>query len=182
MSWNKVFENAVKGEGSMRYVKRAWELRFTRSITGWVLHSARRPHKAWLPPSGLPIQVLEYACSDSRGIIRDDEARDAIEREATPYKLEHRHSAEIVFPVKAKDPPTLDWDSAEYVGDGRDGVYIGAVRSGSRWWSLATVDSESGSFTETLAAEYGYRSRRAAITAARDAALMWCGINGVEHE
>jgi hypothetical protein len=76
-------------------------------------------------------------------------------------------------------PPMLDWDEASYVGDGNDGVYYGAMFQNGSWWALATVDSNTGGFTDTLTAERGYRSERAALAAARDAALEWCHVNRV---
>jgi hypothetical protein len=81
--------------------------------------------------------------------------------------------------------PTLEWDDpgTRYLGDENDGVFYGVwQQSQTRWWALATVDSNTGGFTDTLAADYGYRSEKAAMRAARDAALEWLHFNNVEYD
>lgn len=116
-----------------------------------------------------------------RGLITDEGALEVL-RGKSGDRYEFTVTESIPNPppqAKYGEPPELDLDDAAYIGDGNDGVYFSAIHKGNTWWALATVDSDTGHFIDTLVSEGGHRSEKAALTAAKDAALEWCTTNNV---
>lgn len=178
-----------------------WTVRLRRSLVGLVVVSVR-PEKGRTIHSDLPSHVMLALAAEkqaNRGawFVTDPVAIAILtgptERPGAGLDLPRILSVRCGEPgewvvkieihklttVKREPtPPTLDWDAAHYEGDGEDGVYYAAVRCGRWWWALATVDSNTGGFTQSLAAER-YTTRPEAFRAARGAALEWCHNNEV---
>lgn len=188
-----------------------WRVRFQPSAVGMVFHSAKKlPHGRVLTGRKIPPHVAEQVgatlSAGARQLVLDPDIASVVQgAKPLPVEWVTRSPPRIVCllrparyrpglvvelaklrrPRRRPHPPApdLDWDDAHYLGDGEDGVYFAAVQaSASRWWAMADVDSNTGGFTDSLVREYGYRSRRAALQAARDAAMEWLDHNGVEHE
>jgi hypothetical protein len=163
-----------------------WTAKLQRTLSGFALVAAKRGTATYKKGAQIPQYVREYFLADQRGLINDKAARHVLEK-----KSKGAHSFTVTEQIPETEsaargqakygvPPRLDWDTAAYMGSDRDGVYYGAMQKGGTWWALATVDSETGSFTEALVAEGGYPSKKAALTAAKDAAYEWCRTNRVE--
>lgn len=165
-----------------------WTLTFQKSILGWMLVKARRRGRGVMIGIAIPRHVREWALAEKSLVVRD---KGAIEVVTLAAKGGDRAcmEANVSAPSPFNGPvaPHLDWDSSEtfYLGDENDGVYYGArqdEKHPSRWWALSTVDSNTGGFVDTLSNDYGYRSRSAALRAAKDAAYEWCCANEIKIE
>jgi len=176
----------------METMESQWTAKIQRSISGFALQGVKKGHGNYLKGAKIPQYVRDYFLADARGLITDTEDVKHYEKLAKG-RLNFTVTESILMPdahassyskqqAKYGKPPRLDWDHADYAGDEQNGVYYGAMKSGRTWWALATVDSDTGGFTETLAAEGGYKTEKAAHIAARDAALDWCHDNDVEVE
>lgn len=164
-----------------------WTAKIQRSISGFALQAAKRGSGSYKRGSQIPTYVREYFFADARGLITDGAAIAALNEKSkgahsftVTAQIPETESAYSRTQAKYGPPPHLDWDDAEYMGDKGDGVYYGALKKGGTWWALATVDSDTGGFTESLTAEGGYSSKKAALTAAKDAAYEWCRTNRVK--
>lgn len=74
-------------------------------------------------------------------------------------------------------------DDAEYIGDERDGVYYQVAEGPGGWYLTVVVDSDTGSFVDTITKDDGpYSSEGEALEAGRGAAMDWCADNDVEME
>lgn len=74
-------------------------------------------------------------------------------------------------------------DNAVYVGDGTDGVYYQTGQGPDGWYVTVVVDSETGSFVDTLIEDDGpYASEADAEQSGVNAAREWCHDNGVEYK
>lgn len=74
----------------------------------------------------------------------------------------------------------VDVDSAVYVGDGDDGVYVAAAEHDGKWYTSSLVDSDTGSFVDSLVVDDGpYDSEDEALEAGVGGALDWCMENEV---
>jgi len=159
---------------------RKWTLCFRKCIMGWLLVSARPAHGRTLKGVAIPRHVLDFAEADERGFVRDKETGKIISGLVNDA-YEGKTVQEIDDPAKPQEePPRLDWDASEtkYIGSEEDGVYYGAVEKNGKWWAMATVDSDSGGFTDSLLAELG-TSQETALQAAREVAEEWCASNEV---
>jgi hypothetical protein len=163
-----------------------WRLTFHNSILGWFLVSARCKGCKTLYSHDIPLHVQDYceATLKNGRLLLSPGAQEVVSAypDARAGKYAVKSWEAIAKPAKARNlpaPPHLDWDDAEYAGDEQDGVYYGAVKRGRWWWALATVDSNTGGFVDTLCEER-HRSRKLAEIVARNAALKWCCYNGVE--
>lgn len=163
-----------------------WTAKLQRTLSGFALVAAKRGAGTYKKGSQIPQHVREYFLADPRGLIND---RAAIHVLSEKSKGAHSFTVTEQIPetgtyargqAKHGAPPRLDWDTADYMGTDRDGVYYGAMQKGDTWWALASVDSETGGFTDSLVSEGGYPSKKAALTAAKDAAYEWCRTNDVE--
>ena len=82
----------------------------------------------------------------------------------------------------------VNFDCAEYVGDGRDGVYVQAAYYGETehekgWYVSCVVDSDTGSFVDGLVSDDGpWPTETGAMDAGRGAAKDWCIENSVNYE
>lgn len=164
-----------------------WTAKLQKSINGFALHAVRRGKGKWKKGAHIPQYVRQYFEADARGIIRDPEAvRVLTEKSGGKFKftvtesIQETESAYSKSQAKYGAPPHLNWDDAEYLGSADDGVYYGAMKKGGTWWCLAVVDMEH--YSGNIAAEGGYRSKRAARLAAEDAAYEWCRNNDVSTE
>jgi hypothetical protein len=164
-----------------------WTAKVQRAISGFGLLAVKRGEGKWKKGSQIPSYVREYFLADPRGLIKDSAAVHVLNEKSkgahsftVTEQIPETESAYSKTQAKYGAPPHLDWDDAEYMGSKGDGVYYGALKKGGTWWALATVDSDTGSFTESLVAEGGYSSKKAAMTAAKDAAYEWCRTNRVE--
>jgi hypothetical protein len=74
-----------------------------------------------------------------------------------------------------------DVDEAEYIGDEQDGCYVQAGQGPSdKWYVTVVVDSETGSFIDTILDTDGpHETEAAAMECGRDWAFKWCCDNGV---
>ena len=87
-------------------------------------------------------------------------------------------------PVEGDTIAEIDFDEAEYRGDGEGGVYYQAVRHRAagrqaRWFVSGVVDS--GGFVEDLFTDDGpYWTEEEALEAGENAALEWCIENSVD--
>jgi hypothetical protein len=166
----------------------AWTAKINRSISGYALVAAKRGSGAYKKGAQIPKFVRDYFMADARGVITDsgavavlkDKSKGAHSFTVTENITETESDAR--GQAKYGPPPRLNWDNADYVGSETDGVYYGAVNKGGTWWALASVDSDTGGFTDALIAEGGYGSEKAARIAAKDAAREWCATNNVECE
>ena len=78
----------------------------------------------------------------------------------------HEYPPEYDIPL-----PILDWDVTDYVGDGDNGAYHGALHDGHQWWALVCVDCEH--FTDSLPPIAFGDNENAAIQHAKDMADEW---------
>jgi hypothetical protein len=163
-----------------------WTAKLQRTLSGFALQAVKKGKGKYRKGAKIPQYVREYFEANPRGLINDDEAVRTLKEKSNgahrftlTEQIPETESAYSKTQAKYGAPPHLDWDDAEYVGDADNGVYYGAMHKGKTWWALATVDSNTGGFTDSLVAEGGYRSRRAALIAAKDAALEWCYNNDV---
>ena len=75
----------------------------------------------------------------------------------------------------------FDTDEAEYVGNGRDGVYYQTQEYCGKYFVTAMVDSESGHFTEDILTNDGsYDTEQEANDVGLAAATDWCEENDVD--
>lgn len=161
---------------------RKWVLCFRRSILGWLLVSARPEHGRTLKGTEIPKHVLNFAEADERGFVRGKEAGKVINDLIKKGAYQGKTIQVINDPPGSQDePPHLDWDACdtEYTGSEDDGVYYGAVEKGGKWWAMATVDSDTGHFTDSLLAQPGFKDRASAFQTAKNAAEEWCAANNV---
>lgn len=181
-----------------------WTVWIAPSIAGPLIYSVRKKGKAGRRGHDVPGQIATLiGAEEQNGLWYLDDEIAAVALRKTPlppdwvYKEPPRivrllkrkkrlYGLEVELPRPAKkrplpEIPGYSIDELQYVGDEFDGVYYGAVQqSPSRWWAVAVVDSDTGGFVDTLTEDYGYRSERAARTAARDAAIEWCAFNEVD--
>lgn len=76
-----------------------------------------------------------------------------------------------------------DVDEATYVGDGADGCYYQTGKGVDGWYVTVVVDSETGSFVDTLRKDEGpFPSDEEAASAGRGIAVEWCIDNAVKFE
>lgn len=163
-------------------INEQWTVNFNKGILGWTLVSARKKGERVLHGTSIPPRVREWALADARGVVSHPDAIAAIEQVQRNGRASLK-TEDITRPTKPRPtPPILDWDEAEYLGDGKDGVYFGTVREGRKWWALASIDSNTGHFTQSLAADPGYTSEKRALIAARDAAIDWLVTNEIGFE
>lgn len=94
--------------------------------------------------------------------------------------------------LEAEENPTkniaeVDFDEAEYIGDGSDGVYVQAAeyrgkKHAKGWYVSGVVDSDTGSFVSALFTDDGpYGTYEKAMEAGRFSAQNWCLDNGVSY-
>jgi hypothetical protein len=75
----------------------------------------------------------------------------------------------------------VDFDEATYIGDEKDGVYYQVTQAKDGWYVSATVDSDTGSFVDTIVDRDGpYATETEARMVGEDAAKEWCFHNEVE--
>ena len=85
--------------------------------------------------------------------------------------------------AKAKSKVDWDVDAATYVGDGTDGVYFQIQACPDGWYMTAVVDSDTGSFVDTVVSDDGpYATAEEATQAGRSFAENWCADNQVSTE
>ncbi len=93
----------------------------------------------------------------------------------------------VIIDGIAVDSPGTDWfdiDNANYVGDGDNGCYY-ATREHrpGHWYCTVIVDSETGSFVDTLVENAGpFRCVEDAELAGRNAGYDWCSDNEISWE
>lgn len=71
----------------------------------------------------------------------------------------------------------FDFDSAEYVGDESDGVYVLAEQDERGWWCRCVVSAAN--FTEDLPTVGPFSSEDEALSHGLDRAREWCNECGV---
>lgn len=78
----------------------------------------------------------------------------------------------------------VDFDNpAAYVGDENDGVYVGVGKGPDGWYASTVVDSNTGSFVDSLVMDDGpYPTEAEALEAGKGQAIEWCLTNGVSWE
>lgn len=87
------------------------------------------------------------------------------------------------MPRKKERIVEVDLDDATYIGSEDDGVYFAVGKGRGGWYMSASVDCNSGHFTDTLVLDDGpYKTEKEAVDAGRDAAIEWCVINNVPFE
>ena len=101
-------------------------------------------------------------------------------REAPREERVIRDPAPRRVPVEGDTIAEVDFDEAEYRGDGEGGVYYQAEEEGyNRWFVSGVVDS--GEFVEDLFTDDGpYWTEEEALEAGENAALEWCIENSVD--
>ena len=73
----------------------------------------------------------------------------------------------------------VDFDTADYIGSGENGVYYAVGEGPDGWYLSTTVDSSS--FTDTLTKDDGpYKTEEEAKEGGRSAAVEWCVTNQVD--
>jgi hypothetical protein len=160
----------------------AWEIIFQlphfqmESFTAQVVAVRKAPRGRWLKGSLIPPHVLRYCEADATGEITEESTLQMLE-ELSEGKRKISLTESIPDPPNPSrygDPPTWSWedDDVGYVEAGVDGAYFTARLHNKTWWALASWDI-SGGDCGTLAEEPGYSSKRAARTAAEDAAREW---------
>ena len=86
--------------------------------------------------------------------------------------MTEKHIAEVDFD-----------DPAAYVGDEDDGVYVGVGEGPDGWYASTVVDSNTGSFVDSLVTDDGpYETREKALEAGKSQAVEWCLDNQVSWE
>lgn len=74
-------------------------------------------------------------------------------------------------------------DSAKFIGDERDGVYYQTAKGPDGWHVTAVVDSDTGSFVDTILDDDGpYETEEDAEGVGHDFAVQWCRDNEVHFE
>jgi hypothetical protein len=75
------------------------------------------------------------------------------------------------------------WLSEDWLGDEADGCYVRVYESwGDKFMSEVIVDSETGSFVDTLGCTGDFDTEAEARAAGRSMAFDWCVENGVSME
>jgi hypothetical protein len=74
-------------------------------------------------------------------------------------------------------------DAATYLGDGEDGVYYLAAKSGKKWYVTVVVDSNTGGFVMDIYTDHGpFDTEEDAKGFGENAAYDWCVENGVNTD
>lgn len=84
---------------------------------------------------------------------------------------------------KTPDIVPFSVDGAEYVGDGDDGCYYQVAEGPGGWYFTVVVDSDTGSFVDTIAKDDGpYATHKAAWETGRGLAIEWCLTNHISYD
>jgi hypothetical protein len=74
----------------------------------------------------------------------------------------------------------VDFDSASYVGDNEDGVYVAAAQGANGWYVSTVVDCNTAHFVQPLVTDDGpYDTEARAVAAGLRQAEEWCTDNEV---
>lgn len=84
-------------------------------------------------------------------------------------------------PEDNKHHAEVDLDEPDAcVGDGFDNVYVGVGEGPDGWYVSAVVDSDTGSFVDSLVTDDGpYTTQAEALEAGKNAGREWCYTNNV---
>ena len=76
----------------------------------------------------------------------------------------------------------FDLIEEQWVGDEEDGCYVRVYKGAKGFDVEVVVDSETGSFVDTLTTMDGFDTEAQAMEAGKFAALEWCEVNDVSVE
>jgi hypothetical protein len=174
-----------------------WTAHVRKSLTGCIVVGGRRRGGPRLAAPDLPPYVRQWLLlpdlpTGGHRMMLGEESYSwaelvAAHNDDTKVRVSGRHGLDAWVTFTVTPPPPerpriceVDVDAAFYEGSSGDGVYYDVARGPGGWFMSAIVDSDTGSFVDTLVQDDGpYRSKRRALQAGQDAARDWCYTNDV---